>query len=116
MIKTPLTDPNHDVVGRYFAGGHTPGVIYYCDSWDSRWGYWMRDVESSPEFEQDQESKYRRNVSERAINATFWRIYVENDNLGQFIHTGLGGWTGREKFKQLILEGRVVLRESEKPR
>ena len=116
VIKTPLTDPEHHTVGRYFASGSHPGVIWYCDSWDSRWGYWMRDVESSPVFEQDQESQYRRNISERAVGATWWRIRVDPHFSGDrpWVTTGLRGWTGRDKFWELVERGLITLREEEK--
>lgn len=116
VIKTPLTDPDHHTVGHYFASGMHPGVIWYCDSWDSRWGYWMRDVESSLEYEQDQESRYRRNVSERAIRATWWPITIDPHFEGDrpWVYTGLGGWTGREKFWELVERGLITLKEHEK--
>lgn len=83
-IKTPKTHPDHHVVGHYFAGyscstGKTE--IYFCDSYDSRIGYWMTNVN---------ESKDRKNISERAIGRTFmeavdkgsyWRV----DNWGKQI-------------------------------
>ncbi len=64
MIKTPETDPNHYVVGKKWKGHN--GYIYYCDSYDSNIGYWMTNI-NNPED--------RRNVSERAIDRTFHRIY-----------------------------------------
>ncbi len=64
-IITPKTNPDHPVVGHYFGGYNyaTKGtVIYYCDSYDPRLGYWLTNVK---------DKKDRRNVSEAAINRTF---------------------------------------------
>lgn len=70
MIKTPETNPDHRVVGRLFKGF---GVIWFCDSYDTAMGYWLTPVFG------DLHSWYNRapercNVSERAINATFWSV------------------------------------------
>lgn len=62
MIKTPLTHPDHPVVGRFFK--FWPRV-YFCDSYDPAIGYWMTNVADPSD---------RRNVSERAIGRTFHEI------------------------------------------
>lgn len=68
MIKTPETHPDHHVVGKYF-GGHSTKTdkteVFYCDSYDTAIGYWLTSVTipGAPE---------RKNVSERAISATYW--------------------------------------------
>jgi hypothetical protein len=59
-VKTVETDPNHAVIGKVFHAWD--GKDYLCDSWDENMGFWMTDV-SDP--------TNRKNVSERAIGATF---------------------------------------------
>lgn len=69
-IKTPETHPNHQVVGRFFKASLLneagDNAVFYCDSYDSSIGYWMTQL-SDPEN--------RRNVSERAIGATYHTIW-----------------------------------------
>lgn len=59
-IRTPLTHPDDPVIGHRFRGPF--GKKFFCDSWEENCGYWMTN-ESDP--------AERRNVSERAIGATF---------------------------------------------
>lgn len=63
-IKTPETHPDHHVVGKKFSAWN--GNTYYCDSYDPAIGYWMINVDNVSD---------RRNVSERAIGATYHEIY-----------------------------------------
>ncbi len=65
IIKYPDTHPEHDVVGKYFAGYGVKSScteIYFCDSYYPCWGYWMTNVNDPID---------RFNVSERAIARTF---------------------------------------------
>lgn len=72
QIKTPETNPDHAVVGKTFRA--FGGDLYFCDSYDPAMGYWMRHVDAPAENYNDQHSKWRRNVSERAIGRTFHRV------------------------------------------
>ncbi len=86
-IKTPLTHPEHDVVGHDFMAYSSEAngpARFYCDSYDPQIGYWMTRVDAPREHWGDQHSEWRRNVSERAINRTYHRVYVEPDG---FQHT-----------------------------
>ena len=49
-----------EIVGKNFKAHD--GLIYYCDSYDPRMGYWMTEVDNPGN---------RRNVSERAIGSSF---------------------------------------------
>lgn len=73
IVKTPITDPNHETIGQTFKAwdGHT----YFCDSWESNLGFWMTRVDAPAERQTDLHSKYRRNVSERVIGRTYHRVY-----------------------------------------
>lgn len=66
MIKTPQTDPDHGVVGKYW-GGHSikqgKTAIYYCDSYDSSCGFWMTNIHDRSD---------RVNISDRAPLRTYW--------------------------------------------
>lgn len=70
IIKTPITDPNHPTVGHFFDS--YDGKIYYCDSYDSSCGFWMKE----------HGGEKKKNVSERAIDKTFHKIHVEPDGSG----------------------------------
>ena len=61
-IKTPQTDPDHDVIGRLWSSW---SGIYYCDSYDPRIGFWMTNIMNPTD---------RRNVSERAPHRTFHAV------------------------------------------
>lgn len=64
IIKTPQTDPNHRVVGKFFKAwslAHPGSTVYYCDSWVDE-GFWMVNVYDANE---------RRNVSINAIGRTY---------------------------------------------
>lgn len=68
---TPVTHPDHHVVGKEFGGSdyqeaHWPGKRWFCFSHD-RAGYWMYATDGSGHW---------TNVSERAIGATFHEIQV----------------------------------------
>jgi hypothetical protein len=86
-ILTPKTGPDHHVVGRHFegpcfrcdAGKH----VFYCDSYDSRIGFWMTRADCPADHAQDVDGEWRRNVSERAIGRTFHRIYNDGPEHGQ---------------------------------
>lgn len=70
-IQTPETHPGHHTIGRYFKG---QGILWYCDSYDTRLGYWMTPVfgERDPKIYGATE---RINVSERAIDASIHTIH-----------------------------------------
>lgn len=70
VIKTPETDPNHEVIGQIFRGPFGEH-LYYCDSWQENAGYWMTRVDAPEENKSDQFGVWRKNVSERAIGRTF---------------------------------------------
>ena len=74
MIQTPDTHPNDDVIGQMFKSGRD-GHTYYCDSYDPRRGYWMTRIDAPPENRADDDTMWRTNVSERAINRTYHRIH-----------------------------------------
>lgn len=64
-IKTPLTHPDHHTVGHHFAGYSGQAqrtVVYFCDSYDPRIGYWLTSTENPED---------RKNVSEAAIGRTY---------------------------------------------
>ncbi len=69
ILKTPESHPGHRTIGRTFLAWD--GHQYYCDSWESGRGYWMTRVEAEPELSSNTPSKFRRNVSERAIGRNF---------------------------------------------
>ena len=75
-IKTPETHPDHPVVGRDILAHD--GHRYFCDSYDPRIGFWMTRLDCPPENLVDQNSEFRRNVSERAIGRTFYVIHVDH--------------------------------------
>lgn len=72
--RTPVSDPDHWVVGREF-GGHDlqhptwKGSRWFCASHDSS-GYWMYNTDGSGHWS---------NVSERAIGRAFHEIHREPD-------------------------------------
>lgn len=101
-IITPENNNGQDwVVGKKFAAtcpetGNI--VVYLCDLYDCV-GYWMTNVLDATD---------RRNVSERAINRTFWEVeddgeYYWCNQWGRKIHKdgtnmpkyGEAGWTPR---------------------
>lgn len=69
VIKTPESHPAHRTIGRTFHA--LDGHQYFCDSWESGRGYWMTRVDGQPDASDDKASKFRRNVSERAIGRNF---------------------------------------------
>ncbi|MDF9778902.1 hypothetical protein OKW11_005948 [Pseudomonas baetica] len=69
VVKTPESHPAHRTIGRTFHAWD--GHQYYCDSWESGRGYWMTRVDAQSELRDDTPSKFRRNVSERAIGRNF---------------------------------------------
>lgn len=73
IVKTPETDPNHHTVGRKFKAWD--GKTYFCDSWVENMGYWMSWVDATDEDKADPNSRWRKNVSERAIGRTFHEIH-----------------------------------------
>lgn len=73
-IITPSTHPEHHTVGRHFGGYLSEKkctVIYFCDSYDPKIGYWLTQVEDTTN---------RINVSERAIGRTFYEAYDRGDH------------------------------------
>jgi hypothetical protein len=74
VIITPETDPNHHTVGRNFRAWDK--YVYFCDSYDSDLGYWMTRVDAPEENKSDKHTQWRKNVSERAIGASFCEIDV----------------------------------------
>lgn len=73
VIKTPETDPDHEIVGHEFKAHD--GFVYYCDSWQSGLGFWMTRKDAPQDRKKDQHSEFRRNVSINAIGRTFHQIY-----------------------------------------
>lgn len=61
-IRTPATDPDHNVIGQTFKAWD--GHRYICDSWEQDLGFWMFRTDENGDL-------VRRNVSERAIGATY---------------------------------------------
>jgi hypothetical protein len=74
VIKTTQTDPDHETIG--FTFQNWEGLLFFCDSWESNLGFWMTRVDSPPERRGDLHSKFRRNVSERAIGRTFHKQHA----------------------------------------
>lgn len=70
-IMTPATHPHHPTVGHRFRAWD--GCTYFCDSYDPSCGYWMTCV-ANPGNILSHEIGRRRNVSERAIGRTFFRL------------------------------------------
>ena len=69
MIKTAKKYPHHPTIGHLFKGFSSltwKTETYHCDSWDSEIGFWMTNVNNVED---------RKNVSERAIGATFHHDY-----------------------------------------
>lgn len=81
MIRTIETDPEHSVIGNFFDA--YDGKVYYCDSHDSRCGYWMTEYKNPVN---------RVNISERAIDRTFHTIHTD----------GMYGGTGFSQFRRHI--------------
>lgn len=50
------------------------GHVYVCDSYEPGLGFWMTREDAPEEHRADREGEWRRNVSERAIGATFHAI------------------------------------------
>ena len=79
MIQTPETNPDDSVIGQRFKAWcmyEHETTIYYCDSYDTRIGYWMTRHDCPDDHKADEDGKWRRNVSERAIGCTYHKIYV----------------------------------------
>jgi len=79
-LITPESHPEHTTVGKHFGAyldEESGTVIYLCDSYDPRLGFWMTQVD---------DLSNRRNVSERAIGRIFHRAYDEGD------HWHVGQW------------------------
>ena len=72
-IDRTNTQEDHPVVGHRFKAWD--GHVYFCDSYDPSIGFWMTREDAPAEHRQDQNSKWRRNVSERVIGSTFHRIH-----------------------------------------
>lgn len=73
QIKTPESHPDHSIVGRYWGGHsfkHDKTAVYYCDSYDPSIGFWMTNIADSSD---------RKNISEMAINRTFWEADDDGD-------------------------------------
>lgn len=65
-VKTPVTHPNHHVVGKHYGGygfANESTQIYRCTAYDPDYDYKLESVTGPPD---------ERKVSPRAINATFW--------------------------------------------
>jgi len=73
VIKTPLTHPDHQTVGKRFKAWD--GCTYYCDSYDPAIGFWMTPDEGQTDCWG--KAPNRRNVSERAVGRSYHRIYEE---------------------------------------
>jgi hypothetical protein len=59
-ILTPANSPGHWVIGRLWVGYN--GQFYFCESYDPRMGFWLRNIANPSD---------RRNISERAPTRTF---------------------------------------------
>lgn len=73
-LITPETHPDHDTVGRYFGGysiRHQRTTVYFCESYDPRSGFNLRDLADATDL---------RNVSERAIGRTFFEAQDRGDH------------------------------------
>ena len=73
IIKTPVTDPNHETIGQTFSAWD--GQTYICDSWESNLGFWMTRVDAPADRQTDLHSTFRRNVAEHAIGRTFHLVH-----------------------------------------
>lgn len=77
-VKTPITFPDHHIVGKHW-GGHVyvcaderaTMQVYLCSDYDPRYDYALECV-SGP--------KDRREVSPRAIHATYWPAQDRGDH------------------------------------
>jgi hypothetical protein len=79
-IITPETHPNHSVVGKlWISVWSEKGLVYLCDSYDPRIGYWMTPVEGSPTVNEYGSPIERKNISERAIGRTYHRHYLPGE-------------------------------------
>ncbi len=71
-VKTMESNPDHPTIGHHFAYGDSGGVkIWLCTSHDPRTGFWMQNIHN-PEV--------LKNISERAIRATFWPAEERDTN------------------------------------
>lgn len=80
-VKTPITYPNHHVVGKHFGGygfATESTQIYRCTAYDPDYDYKLESVTGPPD---------ERKVSPRAINATFWPA----DDCGDYWYVGQWG-------------------------
>lgn len=73
--KTPETDPDHWVIGKWVKGWD--GHHYYVDAWQPNAGFWVTRADAPFDRWEDQHSEYRRNISERAIDRTFHRVWSD---------------------------------------
>lgn len=82
VILTAADRPGHHVLGRRFRSycvyDRKPAV-YVCDSHQSDYGYWMTREDAPEENRQDRDTKWRLNVSERAIGASFHRVWEDEE-------------------------------------
>lgn len=94
-LKTPETHPTHETIGRDFVGhdklNGSGAARYFCESYDPRIGFWMVRVDCPADHLADEFGPYRFNVSERAIGATFHRIY--QDFMSGKLWEHARGWT-----------------------
>lgn len=63
-----MTGMAHDVIGQLHKAWD--GQLYLCESFDDRVGYWMVDLDNP---------QRRRDISTRAIGATFHRVYIDEE-------------------------------------
>jgi hypothetical protein len=79
-IITPKTHPDHAVVGKLWISTWAgKGIVYLCDSYDPKLGYWMTPAEGSPAVNGFGFPVERVNVSERAIGRTYHRHYLPGE-------------------------------------
>lgn len=64
-VTTAEDAPNHKTIGQTFR--YWNGELYFCDSHDSRQGFWMTNVESPRKHGQNEISEWRRNVSGQTL-------------------------------------------------
>jgi len=73
---TPADRPNHETIGRIFNSWN--GYRWFCDAWEENHGFWMTRLDAPQDRRADLgDTDFRKNVSERAIGATFHRDYSE---------------------------------------
>ncbi len=108
-LKTAQSHPDHATVGQFF-NGHD-GFIYYCDSYDPSYGFWMTPVVST-KADEPKGMPERRNVSEAAIGRTFHYISHWNNHYQHLPYEHLN--EASRRLFNLIAEHKVKIAEEAK--